>query len=93
MCIDWTDELEISGDRGEQSFKSLDFKFLPCNFNNEQNIPGSSETVNDDCITDQQKQIDYLGNTEAQILYTYEVFDVKKFGSESIKRVSQLVTT
>ena len=52
MCIDWTDELEISGDRGEQSFKSLDFKFLPCNFNNDQNIPGSSETVNDDCIAD-----------------------------------------
>ena len=54
MCIDWTDELEVSGGRGEQSFISLDWKFLPCNFNNDQNIQGSSETVNDDCIADKK---------------------------------------
>ena len=52
MCIDWTDELYASGNRDAASFTSLDFMFLPCNFNYTY-VHGSPDDISDECIANQ----------------------------------------
>ena len=50
-CIDWTDEFVLKGNFNSGYFSSIEFIYLPCNYNNTYYL-GSPDTIHDDCIPD-----------------------------------------
>ena len=52
-CIDWTDELVLKGNYDSGYFSSIEFLYLPCNYNHTYDL-GSPDTIHDDCIADRQ---------------------------------------
>ena len=68
-CLDWDDEdpFELYGTFGTSSttstFQMLEFNVMPCNIKHTEVNPEGLFTVSEECITDLEEQIEYLGRT------------------------------
>ena len=90
FCIDWTDDLFVSGEENNLEYQRLEFLMTPCNYIH-QKWGYTEDSVSDECIADAQQQQAYLGPLDFQLYFNNESFDQQSFGDESIERKSELI--
>lgn len=89
FCLELDDlaegELSIYGVENDDNYQRWEFVLLPCNYVHVE-FGQVGDTIHEKCISDRQKQMDYLGNMNIKIFVTDSLFDKDKFGQDSIVR-------
>ena len=68
----------------------VDVGVYACSFQESQIETTAEDNVREDCNTDMQAAIDYLGPVNFAVFYNAEYFDAKKFGAAPITRRSKV---
>ena len=87
FCLDWDkfgDDLAIWGTAyNEFSYQTFEYYFLPCNYLHAEFGP-TDDSIADECISDHEQQIKYLGNMSMVFLSTTQVFNQQNFEEGTI---------
>ena len=87
LCLDWDKEIILK----PNYLSSLRINFSPCD-----KINKFGYEIDDECIADEEKQLEYLdlnaryGYIGVYLYYNYESFIADKYDGQSIQKVSKL---
>ena len=90
-CIDWDDDkpFEIYGQTSGLNYQRLEAILVPCNYVHKE-FGEVGDYVREECKSDLDSQINYLGNLNVIIAHTTQVFQLDGFGDESVINETQL---
>ena len=92
-CIDWPDDEPhvIYGDQvNDDNNQYLSVVLVPCTYLHTEFGQDYGDYIREECKSDLQSQIEYLGNLNVLIYATSQAFQFDEFGNESVKTESTL---
>ena len=92
FCIDWPDdEVLIYGDYSSGDFQMVEISMVPCNYIHNE-YGDSGDYIRKECTSNLESQIEYLGNLNLITYATTQDFQFYKYGEDSVKTESTLVS-
>ena len=88
FCLDWDKEdLLIYGNERKSEYQRIEILMTPCNYlHTELGFEGDS--ISDECISDLDEQIKYLGPIHVVLYHTEEIFIQNQYEENAIRRQS-----
>ena len=91
FCVDWNDDepFELLGHERDDNFARFDIVLNPCNYLHTL-LDYKDDSVSSECVTDLQKQIQYIGPSQVITYVNMEKINSIAYGDEMIDRYSEL---
>ena len=75
------------GVENAESYQRFEVILLPCNYIHSE-IGSTNDTVQEECLPDREKQMEYLGNINVKMYVSEANFVRDEFGARSIERLA-----
>ena len=90
-CFDWdalSDDLVIQSIEDDNNYQRIELLVLPCNYIHKE-FGNVGDSIAPECIADQKKQQEYLGNMRSMVYISEQVFHQNQYDEEAIMKSSK----
>ena len=74
----------LGGEKDRDEYYRLEFMLTPCNYLHT-HLGWDADSIPDECIADQQAQIEWMGPINIVAFISHGVFDPRGYGEEAVK--------